>query len=514
VSNDGTRLRGIMRFSSSDAGRALYRDAVDGILTDLSVGAAIYAIQERDDHTVAVRWRPREVSIVDEGADDSVGLNRSKPAAAAAPTTEQSPMSDQDKAPAAADPKPATPETPTVGVDRGENAKHILELARYADQRAPELGILRMGEDYAAFDKPFPEFRAEVWRLMEARQAKQPQPAPKTEVGLSEREAQQFSIVRAAQAAVTGNWKKAGFELEVSRAIADKLGRQPQGFFVPYEVQRAMTVGEASAGGYLVGTDHRGDMFIESLRARSIAFDAGATAMTGLNGNVAIPKQTADATFGWRSENEGAVLSDLGFGMVNMTPRTLSGGVRMSRRLLMQSSPDVETLVRNDMTLGAALAIDLAVFEGAGADGEPLGLVNHPDINTVAVSTDTTPTWDEVVQFESAVATDNALAGALKYVTTPAVRGKMKVTTKDSGSGLFVCSENNTVNGYPVLTSTQLATSRLLFGDFSQIVVGMWGVLDIKPDDKTYAAQGGLVLWVFQDVDIAVRHAQAFAMGT
>jgi hypothetical protein len=34
------------------------------------------------------------------------------------------------------------------------------------------------------------------------------------------------------------------------------------------------------------------------------------------------------------------------------------------------------------------------------------------------------------VQFESAIEADNALAGALKYVTTPAVKGKLKVTPK------------------------------------------------------------------------------------
>lgn len=506
---DADKLRGVMRFSHSEQGRQLHRDATDGILTDLSVGAAIYAVREEPDHLVAIRWTPREVSIVDEGADPTVGINRSKPAAPAAAQPEHI-MTEPTIQPAASDPNPVA----APANEPGKNAAAILELARYADGRAPELGLLRMGEDYAAFDKPFDEFRAEVWRLLSDRQAAEPAPAAPAELGLGEKQTQQFSIVRAAHAHLTRNWKKAGFELECTRAIAENLGREAQGFFVPLEVQRTMSAGDSRAGGYLVADEHRGDMFIENLRAMSIAMQAGVQTLGGLVGNVAIPKKTSSATFGWLGEDEDQSTGDLALGSVTLTPRTVSGGVPMTRRLLMQSSPDVEAMVRADLVEGVALAIDLAVFEGSGASNEPLGLANHPDINTVTVGTDTTPTWAEVVDFESAVATDNALTGSLNYVTTPAVRGKMKITVKDAGSGLFVCADDNTVNSYPLLTSTQLATSRLLFGNFNQIVIGMWGVLDVKPDEATKAASGGLVLRVFQDADIAIRHAQAFALGT
>lgn len=499
---DGGKLRGRMRFSNSDLGRQLYRDAVDGILTDLSVGAAIYAVKDEKTHTVAMRWMPREVSIVDEGADQSVGIMRSQEfMAAPANNVEVIRMSENEIMPGA------------VSSDTGKNAAAIMDLARYANSRAPELNILRMGEDFAAFNEPFEAFRSKVWTMLAERQAKEPVTAAPAEVGLSKKEAQEFSITRAALASLTGNWKQAGFELEVSRAVADRLGRPARGFFVPLEVQRTMTAGSNTAGGYLVGTANRGDLFIDSLRAQSVAFQAGAQMLGGLVGNVAIPKKTSSASFYWLSEGEDTTTSDLAFGSVTLSPRTVSGGVPMTRRLLMQSSPDVEVLVRNDLVTGAALALDLAIFEGTGSK-QPLGLVNHPDINTVAVSTDSTPTWAEVVGFESAIAADNALTGSLRYVTTPAVRGAMKTTSKDSGSGIFICSDGNTVNGYPLLVSTLLSTSRLLFGDFSQIVVGMWGVLDVKPDESTLAASGGLILRVFQDADVAIRHGESFAVGT
>lgn len=514
---DGGTLRGTMRFSASDLGRSLYRDAVDGILTDLSVGAAIHAIREEPDHIVATRWTPYEVSIVDEGADQSVGINRAKPtlsnpAAPAAPAT-PGVIAMTEHAGTTAAPEQISPASAPVTTVARE-AVNIMELANYVHGRYPELNVQRLGEEFTQFGKSFAEFQTEAWKLVQSRKASEPAIAtPPAEIGLTRKETQQFSIVRAARAFLARDWKGAGFELECSRAVTERLGRQPKGFFVPLEVQRAMTAGNAATGGYLVGTEHRADMFIESLRANAVAFLAGVRSMTGLIGNVAIPKQTSNATFSWITEGADASLTDLGTGSVTLTPRTIAGGVTMTRQLLQQSSPDVEMIVREDLMRGAALAIDQAVFQGSGAAGQPLGIANHGDINTVAVTTDGSPTWAEAVGFESAVAADNALGGRLGFVTTPTVRGNMKVTAKDTGSGLFVASGNE-CNGYPINVSTQLTASTLLFGDWSQIIVGFWGVLDVKPDEAALAASGGLILRAFQDADVAIRHAKAFASGT
>lgn len=557
ISLESGRLRGLMRFSASARGQELYRDARDGILTDTSVGAAVYAIREESDHVVAVSWRPREVSLVDEGADHSVGINRFtqetldqfaqalgadpqraferlqrgkqaiadptiSTSPATVPETLQQPPSEAPTMPAETQQQDIAEVTRSAASDTtaaNRDEINIRELGDYAHKRAPELGIDRMRDDFIAFQKPFEEFRGEVWRQLQERNDAQPAVSNPTELGLNRTEAKEFSIVRAAYAHLTGNWKKAGFELECSRAVADKLGREARGFFVPLDVQRNMTLertmsaGEAAAGGYLVGESHRADMFIESLRARSIGMQAGVRMLTGLVGNVSIPKLTGNATFYWLSEDEDVTTSDPSLGQILMSPRTVAGAVPMTRRLLMQSSPDVERMVREDLITGAALAMDEAIFEGDGAK-EPLGIFNHGDINTQAVSDDDIPTWLEIIGFESAVATDNALMGSLRYVTTPTIRGNMKGTSKDTGSGQFLCSENNTVNGYPLLTSTQLATDRIGFGDFSQIIVGMWGVLDVKPDEATKAASGGLVLRVFQDADIGIRHAEAFCKDT
>lgn len=521
------RLSGIIRFSRSDKGKKLYLDCVDGILTDTSVGASINAVREESNHLIALRWRPNEVSLVDRGADNSVGINRrlySPPVATeAAPTPlGDNDMADQPKSAEIQVSASATP--PATGISRAaEQDQAIMGLASYIHERYPDTEIMRMAEEFSQFGRGFEEFRTESWKIVRRAQEQAPpkQAAPQPDIGMSQGEAKQFSIVRAALAQLTGDWKRAGFELECSRAVAESLGKAPRGFFVPAEVQRAMgaqslqrqQVGDPTLGGFIVAQDYRGDLFVEALRAQSIAMQAGVRTLPGLQGNVTIPVQTGNATFAWIQEGANGTDSNLTFGAINMAPRTISGAVPMTRRLLAQSSPAIEMLVRQDLVTGAALALDDAIFEGTGHSGIPLGISNHAGINTTAVSTDASPTWAEIVSFESEIAADNALGGRMAYVTTPAIVGHCKTTSKDVGSGRFIL-EGNQLNGYPVYTSTQLTTSAIIFGDWSQIMVGLWGVLDIKADESTLAASGGLVLRAFHDVDVGIRQAVAFCKGT
>ena len=185
----------------------------------------------------------------------------------------------------------------------------------------------------------------------------------------------------------------------------------------------------------------------------------------------------------------------------------------MTRKLLKQSDPSVEAIIRQDLILGAALAIDTAVITGTGANGQPTGIINTAGVNTVTIAdvTDFSPTFAESVEFETALATDNALRGSLKWLTTPAINGKLKVSPIDAGSGLMVNSAG-VVNGYGMIGSSLVPTQRVIFGNFNDVIIGMWGVLDVEVDKAALAASGGLVLRVFQDVDVAIRHAESFAI--
>jgi HK97 family phage major capsid protein len=234
--------------------------------------------------------------------------------------------------------------------------------------------------------------------------------------------------------------------------------------------------------------------------------------LSGLVGNVDIPKQTGSSTAYWVGEDGSATDSEVAFGTVQLSPRTIANAVPITRRMLMQTDMSVDALITADIANVMALAIDLAILEGNGVN-KPLGIVSTTGVNTQSVASAGAPTWAELVGFESSVDTDNALVGNLAYVTTPAVKGTLKTTKKDSGSGIFLL-DGGVANGYRVATTTQLTTNRIIFGNFADVIIANWGVLDIMQDLSTKAASGGVVIRAFQDLDAAVRHAESFCINT
>jgi len=217
-----------------------------------------------------------------------------------------------------------------------------------------------------------------------------PVPADAAQIGMTTRDVQRYSLVRAIRAAMSNDWRGAELEREASAATAQRLGREPNGsFFVPADwlESRDLTVGTNSAGGYTVSTDLLAQNFIDLLRNRMALRQAGATMLTGLVGNIAIPRQTGGATAYWVAENSAPTESAQAFDQVTMTPHTVGAFTDISRRLLNQSSIDVEMLVRTDLATVLALAIDLAGLHGTGSSNQPTGLAATSGIGSVAGGT-------------------------------------------------------------------------------------------------------------------------------
>lgn len=501
-----------VRFGRSERATEIFNDVLDGIRKHISVGYSIHAavVEERGEgnepDTVRITdWMPFEVSIVSIPADPTVGVGRSKEnldqqeagffiseikedSKMETKTTENAPVID----------------VTAVESEARSNERQRINLIIQAGEKFEQTELAR---EFVSNGKSVDEFRTALLGKIEQRSSAA---QPVTQLDMSASEVRNYSLMKAVRAAVSGDWKDAGLERECSMAIADILGKDARGFYIPFNIQtRTQSTGVAADGGNLVGTDHLAGDFIENLRSQSLIAQLGARFLTGLVGNVDIPRQDGSAAFNWLAEDGNAVDDDLAIGSVPLSPKTVSGSVAMTRRLLKQSAPSIDALIMSDLQKGAALAIDAAAFAGTGAANQPLGIVGQTGINTQTLAAAGAPTWAELVGFETKVAEDNALGGSLSYVTTPAVAGTLKTTAKDSGSGLFLM-ENGTANGYSVNTTNNIPANTVLFGNFSDLVVGMWGVLDVMPDQATKAASGGLVLRVFQDVDIAVRHAASF----
>lgn len=370
--------------------------------------------------------------------------------------------------------------------------------------------------------------RIDVLEQQPTRQAQRPVPQDAATVGMGRRDVQRYSLVRAIRAAMTNYWRGAELEREASEATAQRLGRQPQGsFFVPADwlESRDLLVGTASAGGNTVATDLLAQNFIDLLRNRMIVREAGATMLTGLVGNVAIPRQSGGATAYWVAENTAATESGQTFDQVAMSPKTVGAFTDISRKLLLQSSIDVESLVRMDLATVLALAIDLASLHGSGSSNQPTGIAATSGIGSVAGGTNgAAPTLAHLISLETEVAQDNADMGRLGYITNTKVRGKLKSTAMVASTDSRMVWQEGAMplNGYRGLITNQVRSdldkgsatgvcSALFFGNWADLIVGMWGGLDILVDPYTGGTAGTVRVVALQDVDVAVRHPQSFA---
>lgn len=505
--------RAKVRFGQSARATEFFNDVKDGIRQKISVGYRILKMQLEDpsadeESYRATDWEPYELSIVSVPADDAVGVGRDLSSAENEILIEY----EERKMPEVKDDVVPNPVTVDVKGEREQAQKVERKRVQQILSAAREHGQEDLAERFIEQGRSAEDFKDVVEAISSQSQSVRDD-APTSELGLSAGETQRYSLMSAIRAAATGDWKDAEFERECSFAVADSIGREARGFFVPFDIQkRVMNV---TTGANVIATDHLAGSFIDNLRSKSVLGEAGATILDGLTGNVDIPKKTGSAAFSWLADDGSVSDTDLTLGSVTMSPKTVAGSVAMSRRLMKQSSPAIESMIQSDLATGAALAIDIAGLAGTGLSEQPTGIVNTVGVNTqtIAAAAGTGyPTWDELVGFETAIAADEALMGALRYITTSAINGGMKITAKDAGSGLFL-AENGMANGYPVSVSNQLAAKQIVFGNFADVLIGMWGVLDLVPDTAAKAAAGGLVLRAFQDIDVAVRHPESFCIN-
>lgn len=527
---DKKKGRATIRLSKSDRGEELWSDMRDGIRPHISVGYRILEIVhvKRDEAGMdwyrATKWQPYEISSVSVPADTSVGLGRSDESEDVTdfnveireldmdedeivlPESEQERKLETPK-PKAKAKQPATPvDAAAIRQQETERCQEIMAMGQ-------QFGLSREATEAVQSAMPVDEFRQQVLDAVRTKKAK---PAgTEMNLGLSDKDVRRYSLINAVRASITGNWKGAGFEREISVALADKMGKDARGFYVNYEVLsqlgRAAQSTGAGVGGELVATDLWSSQFIDLLRPNSIAAGLGVRFATGLVGNVDIPKMTSGSSFYWIDEDEDGTESNVGLGIIKMAPKTIAGAVPITRRLMQQSTPDIDLLVRDEMLRGIGLGIDKAVFLGTGLNNQPLGIKNQTGVHAIPIPAGGWD-WKTIVAFETAVAESNALAANMAYAMRPSLRGTLKTTEKAAGTAKYLW-DGDQVNGYPGVVSTQLEADAMLHGDFSQALVGMWGALDLTVDKSTKAASGGTVLRVFQDADVAVRHGAAFAYG-
>lgn len=524
VDDDGVG-RATVKLSRNPFAEEIFRDIQDGIVTKVSVGYSIEDSRDegKKDNISVVRvtkWTPHEVSFVSVAADDSVGVDRSKEtevkttqtitlATEEVKTVDYEPTNQEKIRMEEKDMKEMN-EKAAAEAQKAERVRvgQIEDLAAKFADRVTDMAELRK----EAVNEGWSEGRmkGEILERTHSPGEVNTTLARETEIGLSEKEAQEFSFTRLINSQIPNSGVKADFEMECHKA-ALKNALTNRGFQIPVDVQlagrRDMTIGTAADGGNLKPTDHMS--WVELLRNQLVASALGVREMAGLRGDIQIPTQTGASTGYWLGEADSITESTASIGQITLSPKTFGAAVDFSRLLTLQSVPAVENIVRQDLIAVSARMIDAALFHGTGANDQPRGL-QYSSVTSQSFASSWT--FSGSVDLERIVMNQNYSSDAFKYVTTPSLWATLKARDRGSDLGVYV-NDGSTTNGYPFLKTNNVNSGYVFFGDFSQVMLGMWGNLDMLVNPYIESLKGNIRVQVFQSIDFALRYSEAFSYG-
>lgn len=513
-----------------------WRQVDDKILTDVSIRYEVLSDRQIDNNTIFVdKWQAVHATLCVDPADPSVGHNRSLDE----PESYKSNININ--------------EYPAGGIMDDTTTIDKKELIKAESLRQRE--IRAAGENFTElFNNPkFRElantfiesdysveesrslFSKEIEKLPANRAIATPNDP--TKLGLGKKERKNLSLLRAIRTVTAGfpEFQKNCLEREVSDEIAKRLNKPIGGVYFPTgelhdefvgSRERSLSYGVPADGGYTVDTELRSGDFIELLRNKAMISRMGAKMLTGLTADVDVPGQATAANAYWlSSENEAPNESQMTFRQIALRMKTVGAATSMSRQFLMQTSIAAENLATQDLATVIALKIDLAAINGSGTNGEPLGLLQRA-INQISLGTDGAAlTYANIVNLCREIEIDNADISTMQWLTNPLVKAKLMLTPKQSSGveGNFLLGEMaNSLLGYKFNVTNQMPSnltkgngtglSSAILGCWDQLIVGMWGVLQI--DSNTQGStfmNGGLQVRALQSLDLNCRHLESFA---
>ena len=404
----------------------------------------------------------------------------------------------------------------TIAAIRENRAAKVSDMRRLLATAESEKRSLNAAEqaNFDALKTSITDLEAQESRaafLQEAERRALGHPVGDKNAASLERAINVVDVIRAQMEGRALNGAAAEYQQETER----RTGRKAQGVFIPMaalEKRAVVTTGNAAE---LVPTIQRPDQYIEPLRNNLLARKLGVRVLSGLTGNLTIPKYATGTTAGWVAEGSALTASDMTFDPVTLAPKHAGGIVEMSRQLIMQSSPDIEQLVRDDLSTMLNQAIDSALIKGGGSN-EPTGVLATSGVQTANLAT---LSWANVLAMLQKL--DLVNASAANIVASMKVKAKLQGTLKASGIAGYLM-EGGRMADLPVYFSNQVAektgtpnTGKLIAGDWSQVLLGIWSEVDIlvNPFSEAAYTKGNVLVRAMSTVDIAVRHPTAFVFA-
>lgn len=306
----------------------------------------------------------------------------------------------------------------------------------------------------------------------------------------------------------------AEFQAEAKR---QGLTARNGGILVPTSIFEKRTTMTTTGAAAVVPDDYRADQFIGLLRNSLIVRQLGARVLSGLRGDTVLPKATGAATAYWVGEGDALTESNTTYSSIKLEPKTVGALTAFSRNLALQSNPSIEALLRDDISAVVGLAVDKALIHGTAAAKQPVGILNVSGIQTANLAT---LSWVTIVAMLEKLGLENITPNAV--LTHAKAATKLQTTLKDASAGSVYLMDGGRVAGLPAYVTNQLDAKagtpdkgRVIAGDFSQIVIGEWGVTEIlaNPYATGYYEKGDVQLRIMHTMDAVVRHPKAFVVA-
>lgn len=530
--------RAVIRFSKGKDGEEIFQDVLDGVRTNISVGYTITGQRIEQDamgnNIVYCQWKPKEISIVSIPADETVGVGRAEDEVAtesqsinnnengsqsvnetigsqseqttsdsqiANEVTTEAEIADLTNTAQRSDQSIKGKNTMTIETQFDADSIRSAERARVSEitSIAKRFDAEDVATQFVADGRSVDEFRAAVLEKM----SKAPAVRSTATIGLTEKEAEEFSLSRAISAVVSGDWSEAGYELECSRAAAKAQGKLQtrSNIFVPAEVlTRAAGANAVTAAGNPSLVNRTKVGFMDVLFNNTIAQRLGVQYMTGLNGVIELPKFTSAVQARFVDEGQDGTIDAITSGVVELKPRTLVALAELTRSMVLNGTA-MEQRIQAQLQKAVATKIDAAVFEAILAEtGIAWGTLGAGGLDYAAIR-------GLIKDVEVA----NALNDMAMFAFDPLVGNALATTVKDTNTaGIYLRADDGSVAGYQTASSNHVG-SNIIFGDFSNVTVGNWSTLELAIDDSTKFASGGFLLRAITDIDVAVTRPEAFA---
>jgi HK97 family phage major capsid protein len=532
----GRRGRAVARFGKSNAAEQEMQDVQDGVRVNVSVGYEVRELElvKKDGDTATYRvtdWQPLECSLVSIPADMTVGLGRSSGTATPAGT----------RAPAL----PVLPAQP----HQEQTMTQVADKPLVGDEafRTNVATIARLAKSYGKWLKAGDESEAvasgadaqKFNDLILARMASGATDAGTLAgLGASQKETRQYSFMRAIQAQIPGHSVDAGFEREVSAELARAMGREAEGLLIPADVlfaglhgrraangQRDFSVATAAEAGNLVQTNVAADMWSDVLRPAMVLMQLGITVLPGLRGNVAVPRKTVAGTLAMLTEIAAAAETQPTTALTTLVPKRVAAFVDPSKQAIIQGEIGVEAMLRQDLVDGTAVLIENQGINGSGVAPNARGIRNVSGIGSVVGGANgLAVAWGHITGLEAACANANAGTTARAgYLVNTKVVNTAKNVQKAASLPFIWDATERPLNGYRAGISNNVPSnlvkgasgavcSSLLFSsDWSMLVLGLFGGLDVTVDPYTLATTGQVRITLNQYFDFMCRQPGAFA---